>query len=129
MAPSFSLAPLQLSWKRRPSGWHKLLNVRLTKGSLAKGGVYVIWAEDASGINKQTIYLGQGKPVADCLQRHRGEKRITKYQKAGRVLRVTWAKVAKDHRGGIEHFLAETLNPLEGERWSDDDPVGVNLPW
>lgn len=130
MVQSAPSSTLQLSWKKRDGGgWYKFLRVRLTKRSLGKGGAYVIWAEDATGANKKTVYVGQGKPIADCLERHRGEKAITKHQTDGRVLRVTWAKVAKNQRGGVEHYLADTLKPVEGDRWSDDDPLHVNLPW
>ncbi len=129
MVRSSRPTPLYLSWKKRGGGWYKFLKVRLSMGSLGKGGVYVIWVEDAASANKKTVYVGQGKPIADCVKRHRGEETITRHQTDGRVLRVTWAKVAKNQRGSVEHYLADTLKPVEGDRWSDDDPLHVNLPW
>ena len=131
MAQSARGAALRLSWRRCGDDGHccSFLGVNLDGESLAKGGVYVIWAEDADGSRKETVYVGQGKPVADCLARHRDEVAITRHQRSGRVLQVTWAEVKKEHRGGVEHFLAQALQPLEGDRWSDDDPIQVNLPW
>jgi hypothetical protein len=61
--------------------------------------------------------------------RHRERTPITRHQKDGHIIRVTWAKVGKQERGGVERYLANTLDPLEGDRWSNDDPVRVNLPW
>lgn len=131
MTQSAQRPTLQLSWRRcgDDNHWCNFLNLNLDGDSLAKGGAYVIWSENATGESKRAVYVGQGKPVADCLARHRKEAAITRHQKDGRLLRVTWAKVGKEARGGVEHYLADTLNPLEGDRWSDDDPLQVNLPW
>ncbi len=131
MVQSARGAALALSWRRcgNDGHWCSLLGANLDGGSLAKGGVYVIWAEEADGSRKKGVYVGQGKPVADCLARHREEVVITRHQRSGRVLRVSWAAVKKEQREGVEHFLAQTLQPLEGDRWSDDDPIQVNLPW
>ena len=114
--------------------WGRWPLVRLpppqTRQRLAvQGWVYVIWSEDAGGSRKVAVYVGQGKPVADCLARHRDEVTITRHGRNGRVMRATWAKVRKEERGGVERFLADTLRPLEGDRWSSDSPVPVNLPW
>lgn len=35
---------------------------------------------------------------------------ITRHEKNGRVLRATWAKVRKEERGGVERYLAETID-------------------
>jgi hypothetical protein len=122
---------LQVSWRRcgDDAHWCNFLNLDLDGDSLSIGGVYVIWSESANGERKRAVYVGQGKPVAECLARHRREATITRHQRDGRMLRVTWAKVGKDQRGGVEQFLADTLDPLEGDRWSDDDPLRVILPW
>ena len=131
MAQSARDAALRLSWRKcgDDGHWCSFFDLNLDGGSLAKGGVYVIWAEDAYGSCKKAVYGGQGKPVADCIARHRKEAVITRHRRSGRVLRVTWAAVKKEQRGGVEHFLAQALKPLEGGRWSDDDPIQVNLPW
>lgn len=41
----------------------------------------------------------------------------TRHRGNGRVLRTTWARVCKEEGGGVEHYLAYTLRPLEGDRW------------
>jgi hypothetical protein len=122
---------LMLSWATcgDDGHWCNFLRLKLNSDSLSKGGVYVIWSEDADGSRKTAIYVGQGKPVAECLARHRDEATITRHERNGRVLRATWAKVRKEERGGAERYLADTLRPLEGDRWSSDSPVPVNLPW
>jgi hypothetical protein len=131
MVQSARIPRLELSWHRcgRDSHWCSFLGLDLASESLAKGGVYVIWSEDATGGRKRAVYVGQGRPIANCLDRHRGEPKITRHQREGRILRVTWAKVRKELRGGVERYLADALEPLEGARWSDDDQVPVNLPW
>ena len=131
MAQPARNSSLPLSWRGcgDDGHWCNFLQLNLDSDSLAKGGVYVIWSEEPTGARKTTVYVGQGKPVADCVARHRDEATITRHQKDGRILRVTWAKVGKEQRGGVERYLADTLDPLEGDRWSNDDPVRVNLPW
>jgi hypothetical protein len=122
---------LKLSWATcgDDGHWCNFLCLKLDSDSLSKGGVYVIWSENADGSRKTAIYVGRGKPVADCLARHRGEAAVTRHGGKGRVLRATWAKVGKEERGGVEHYLAEAMQPLEGDRWSSDNPVPVSLPW
>jgi len=122
---------LKVSWAAcgNDGHWCDFLLVKLDSDSLSKGGVYVIWSENADGSGKTAVYIGQGKPAAECLARHRDEVKIARHGTNGRVLRATWAKVSKQERGGMEHYLADTLRPLEGDRWSDDTPVPVNLPW
>jgi hypothetical protein len=122
---------LKVSWATcgNDRHWCDLLLVQLDSDSLSKGGVYVIWSENADGSPKTAVYVGQGKPIADCLARHREEVKITRHGRNDRVLRATWAKIGKQERGGAERYLADTLKPLEGDRWSDDAPVPVNLPW
>lgn len=122
---------LKVSWAAcgDDGHWCNFLLVKLDSDSLSKGGAYVIWSENADGTGKTTVHVGQGKPIAECLKRHREEVKITRHGGNGRVLRATWARVRKEERGGVEHYLADTLRPLEGDRWSDDTPVPVNLPW
>jgi hypothetical protein len=115
---------LMLAWATCGDDGHScnFLRLKLDSDSLSKGGVYVIWSEDADRSRKATVYVGQGKPVAECLARHRDEATITQHERNGRVLRATWAKVRKEERGGVERYLADTLRPLEGDRWSSDSP-------
>lgn len=58
------------------------------------------------GSRKETVYLGQGKLVADCLAHHRDEDPITHHEPFGRVLRVTWAEVKGHGRRGLRPGLA-----------------------
>ena len=120
-----------VSWSRCGDDSHScdFLRLRLDSDSLSKGGVYVIWSEDPDGSRKTAVYVGTGKPISECLARHRSETAITRHGRNGRILRATWARIGKNERGGVERYLADTLQPLEGDRWSDDDPVPVNLPW
>jgi hypothetical protein len=109
--------------------WCNFLSLKLIGDSLSKGGVYLIWSENPDATSRAAVYVGQGKPIAECLARHRREMRITRHGAGGRILRVTWARVSKEDRGGVEHYLADRLRPLEGDRWSDDLAVPVSLPW
>ena len=87
MAQPARYASLLLSWRGcgGDGHWCNFLQLNLKRDSLAKGGVYVIWSEEATGARKTTVYVGQGKPVADCLARHRDEATITRHQKDGRT--------------------------------------------
>lgn len=122
---------LKLEWAEcgEDRHWCDFLHVRLDSDSLSKGGVYFIWSENARGSDRTVVYVGKGKPLADPIARHRGEPNITRHGRGGRILRATWARVGKQDRGGVERYLADTLRPVEGSRWSDDTPVAVNLPW
>lgn len=124
-------ATLHLKWRSCGSDnhWCSLDDLDLTCNSLTKGGVYIIWMENCSGQARRTIYVGQGKPIAKRLSRHCKKKVIRCYQNSTYVLKVTWATARKNDRGGIENFLANKLNPYEGKRWSQDNPIKVNLPW
>lgn len=86
-------------------------------------GVYVIWHE---GIPGRVVYIGQGD-ISDRIKAHRHDRRITQYESNG-TLRVTWAEVSLVLMPGVERFLADSLDPLVGERHSDADPMPVNLP-
>jgi hypothetical protein len=70
---------LMLSWATcgDDGHWCDFLRLKLDSGSLSMGGVYVIWSEDADGSRKVAVYVGQGKPVDNCLARHRDEATIT----------------------------------------------------
>ena len=132
MAQSTRGAALVLSWRRcgDDSHWCSFLGVNLDVGSLAcQGRRLHHLGGRRRRLSERDCLRRAGKPVADCLARHRDEVAVTRHQRSGRVLRVTWAEVKKEHRGGVEHFLAQVLQPLEGDRWSDDDPIQVNLPW
>jgi len=81
-------------------------------------GVYIIWSND------KTIRLGSGK-IKDRITDHRTNTEITEYPD----LKVTWAKVNENQMEGVEKYLADTLNPIIGDRFPDRTPIKVNLPW
>jgi hypothetical protein len=86
-------------------------------------GVYIIWhgAPDPA-----VVYVGQGF-IKDRLKSHREEPWVQKYKTQG--LLVTWAKVDRQSRDGVERFLANKWQPKEGEKHPDVPPIEVNSPW
>jgi hypothetical protein len=78
---------LMLAWATCGDDGHScnFLRLKLDSDSVSKGGVYVIWSEDADGLRKAVVYVGQGKPVAECLARHIEEATITQHERNGRV--------------------------------------------
>jgi hypothetical protein len=86
-------------------------------------GVYVIWHQ---GQPPWTVRVGQGD--AARLTAHGNDRAITSYATRG-VLRVTWAAVQGVYLDAVERYLADTLNPLVGDRHPDVVPIPVNLPW
>jgi hypothetical protein len=41
---------------------------------------------------------------------------------------VTWAAVPANQRDGVERYLADMYQPVEGDRFPDVVPLVVNLP-
>lgn len=113
---------LQLSWiKCQGDVWCSLLKVNLEK--VTATGVYVIWH---AGDNPRTVRVGQGN-IADRLSVHRNDENITQYSEHG--LYVTWASVSAKQMDGVEAYLADILNPLEGERFPEVARIAVNSPF
>ena len=112
-----------VKWAKGQKSWYPFKNVSLS--NVTAHGVYVIGYDDGdSGI--ATIYVGKGD-IAARLQQHRSNNTILQYAEEG-TLRVTWASVPAKQRDGVEKFLADKLEPVEGDRHPNDDPVEVNLP-
>ena len=107
--------------KKNEDVWCSLL--RLDLKTVDGEGVYIIWH---GGKNPRVVDVGQGI-IADRLRAHRNDEKITKYSKRG-TLYVTWAKVAKADRDGVERYLADKWSPLAGRRYPQADPVEVNSP-
>ena len=85
-------------------------------------GVYVIWL----GGSGQTVYVGRGQ-VAARLKAHQRASWVQKYAQ-GHLL-VTWAVVPSQFQEGVERYLAEALNPAEGQRHpATVPPIAVTLP-
>ncbi len=98
--------------------WCPLMNLTL---DFQDEGVYFIWH---SGTGK-VVYVGQGR-IVDRIRSHRTEAAILKHG-ADKLL-VTWADVPSDFRDGVERYLADYYQPLEGERHPAVAPILVNLP-
>ena len=104
--------------------WCPLLSVNLGHPFFNRlSGVYIIWH---GGSAPRVVYVGMGD-VAARLQSHRSDPWVNKYIAQG--LWVTWATVAPSDQPGVERYLAELLEPLEGQKWSAAAPIKVNLPW
>ena len=82
-------------------------------------GVYILWREKAPVV----LYVGQGD-VLERLQDHDRDHVLNQY---GHWY-VYWAAVPGDQLGGIEHYLADILQPVVGQRHSNDPHIPVNLP-
>lgn len=115
--------PVALKWRKKGNGeqWYSLR--RLNLSTVTDRGVYVI---KRFGKQERTIYVGQGD-ISERLSRHRNSYRITRHGNT-HDLKVTWAPVLVRRRSGVERYLHEALEPLEGTYQTDDPPIKVNLP-
>ena len=119
---------MKLDWikrRKRKKAWYRLNKLNFKKVPNGEG-VYVIWHKGILGY-KKCVYVGQGV-IRDRLKDHRRNDSMKIYEICG-ALRVTWALVSADHQDGVEKYLADQLNPLEGERHPDVPPIAVNLPF
>ena len=99
--------------------WCSFENVKLDSDSFKeKKGVYIIQSGEI------VVRLGSGI-IKDRLAAHREDSEVNNYQE----MKVTWAKVNENQMQGVEKYLADTLNPVVGERFPDRTPIEVNLPW
>ena len=114
-----------LSWvKCQNDNWCSLERVNLANEHFNNlEGLYVIWH---GGDEPKVVRVGQGK-IKDRLTAHRNDEEITAYSHLG--LYVTWASVDGRFRDGVEKYLADELDPLEGDRFPNRTPIEVNLPW
>ena len=98
---------------------------RLNLSNVTELGVYIIWSEACllSQEENQTVYVGQGN-IAERISDHRKDSRITRHKN----LYVTWAKVSEPYRSGVERYLADVLQPVEGDQHPQVFPNPVNLP-
>lgn len=111
---------MKLDWiKCQNEEWCDFSNVNLAHEHFNDlNGVYIIWS------NETFVRLGSGE-IKDRIADHRDNNEITEYPS----LKVTWAKVNSNQMEGVEKYLANTLNPVVGERFPDRTPIEVNLPW
>lgn len=116
---------MNANWMKCKGGsWCSLKNLNLGHEHFdGLEGVYIIWREEPT---RKAVRLGQGV-ISDRLSEHRDNTEII--AKGPKGLFVTWARVDVTNRDGVEAFLADTLDPLVGDRFPDVVPVPVNLPW
>ena len=88
-------------------------------------GVYVIWKPDLP--YSRVFYVGQGENCAERLIAHKNDQRIITRAPLS-SLHAAWAVVIPFYRDGVERFLADTLNPIVGDRHPLANPVSVNRP-
>lgn len=114
-----------LKWvKCKKDLWCSLIIINLNHAHFDyMEGVYVIWYKDT---NHLTIRVGQGI-IRDRLMADRYDIKIIGYGKHD--LWVTWAKVSKRDRDGVEAYLVNVLQPMVGAGFPDRTPIEVNLPW
>ena len=96
----------------------------LSHPSLKRLGVYIIWNE---GKIDRVVRVGKGD-LRDRISKHRKAQNILRHRTRGTLL-VTWAVVIEPYLNGVERYLGEKLDPLEGERFPKQaEPIAVNLP-
>ena len=119
--------PPRMQWiKCEGDIWCSLEHLDLSK--VEETGVYIIWVSGRGAIGSHVVRVGQGK-VSARLSEHRNDTNITRYSADGGTLYVTWASLSRIHRDGVERFLFDELEPIEGVRAPDVNPIQVNLPW
>ena len=111
---------LTLNWMRCQNDvWCSFKNLNLDHEHFNNlKGVYIIW------FNNTAVRLGSGI-IKDRISDHRTNTDISKYSN----LKVTWTNVNANQMEGVEKYLADSLNPIVGERFPDRTPIEVNLPW
>lgn len=112
---------MKVHWNTCGDGnWCDLFNLNLNHAHFnGLRGVYVIWrASDG-----RVVYVGAGE-IADRLLAHRQAV----WAKTHDALLATWASVQDSEQAGVERFLADQFNPLEGRAHPDASPTAVNLP-
>ena len=124
----------QLNWylKDNNNHYYELNRIDLSHTNYDEfKGVYIIlyfsyWYITAS--NTLTIvYVGQGN-IRERIAAHRLDSRIQNY--SNYTLYVTWAQVyLEPDRLGIEKYLHDKFNPLEGEPPPGVNPIRANTPW
>jgi hypothetical protein len=85
-------------------------------------GVYVIWHNGRNPV----LRIGQGY-VRTELSTLKLDRRIISTH-AESALFVTWARIPRAHRDGVERYLIDMLNPQIVTETVETSPVEVNLP-
>lgn len=90
---------------------------------IATVGVYFVWCEGNPSTN---VRAGQGI-IGARLTAHKADPDIMRHANNG-TLRVTWAAVAAHQLDGVERYLGDMYQPIEGDRFPNVEPLVVNLP-
>ena len=114
---------IEVEWiKCKGDVWCSLESLDLSTVTEDSEGVYVIWH---GGQTPRWVRVGQGN-FKERFSAHRNDPKITKYNKDG-TLYVTWAKLPKSDRDGVEYYLFQRTRPLVGTV-SKAREITVNLP-
>lgn len=106
--------------------WCDLYRLDLSKNLDGAAGVYMIFYLGSGNESGRVVRVGQGN-VAERLAAHRTDSDINAYKSNG--LLVTWARVHGKQQGGVEKYLADTFDPLVGDRFPNRIPIEVNSPF
>jgi len=113
---------MELRWiKSTTNQWLSLEWVDLS--GVNTTGVYIIWH---GGNPSRVVRVGQGNITAR-LTAHRADREVLAYRVHG--LYVTWATVPALFLDGVEAYLADTWNPILGERFPVAARIAVNSPF
>lgn len=114
------------SWTKSNIGnWLHLEAVDLR--NVQTEGVYIIWYRGSQGRSGSVVYVGQGD-VAVRLAQHRQNQLIMRHNLSQKLL-VSWLALPSQYRDGVERYLADTWQPLEGSSWPNAKHVRVAAPW
>jgi len=72
----------------------------------------------------RTICVGKGS-IRERLEAHRIERNIKRHGPHS----VTWAEVPEAGQEAVAGYLADKLDPVEGERYAEVARIPVNLPY
>ncbi len=113
---------IRLKWATQPDGnWWTLEGWDFSKVTTV--GVYFIWCGGNPSIN---VRPGQGITGAR-ITAHKADPTIMRHKTRG-TMYVTWAAVPAHQMDGVERYLADRYQPIEGDRYPDVVPLVVNLP-
>ena len=118
---------LELKWEVDISGkkYFNFYDNEVSKIDDEINGIYIIWLPEHNP--RSVIKVGQGN-IKNRLQNHLRDDAIAKYKLNSKMV-FSWAKVNLNQCGGVENYLGDFLEPREGERYFDDSPIKVNLPF
>lgn len=119
---------IEVKWMRCGSDkhWCDFFNLDLTKNLDNAAGVYIIFYLGNASEKGRVVRVGQGN-IAERLSAHRRDPEILQYKT--RHLKVTWASVHGTQQNGVEKYLADTWDPIVGERYPARSPIEVNSPF